>query len=89
MSEWISVKDELPNEDGDYICARRGYSEPEIVSFQCSEENRANWNDVVNYPIGGYSWFKQTDEQKENRKTYGNVTHWMPLPELPTKQGKS
>ncbi len=85
MGDWVSVDEALPSKDGDYICARQGYNyEPEIVSFQCSEENRSFWNDAPPHIAGGgCNWFGLTEKQKLRLEKFGRVTHWQPLPSLP------
>ena len=71
MSEWISVKDRLPEYDEhkenydefNVYCCNNKYHEPIVTTLDYTEhgwsnENNDLWNDFV--------------------------THWMPLPEPPT-----
>ena len=71
MSEWISVKDRLPNYDTWVI----GYthdqfgSHVEYVDYQ-TNENRVSTKKAI-------CWWEDTDGCQIE------VTHWMPLPEPP------
>lgn len=74
MPQWISVKERLPERNGEYIVTACDEGEPydEII-----------WNDTVvvwaEYYKGCWIW-------EENNTEYsldGIVTHWMPLPEPP------
>lgn len=58
MSEWISVKDRLPDVSGYYLCTY-------II------DNHRFYYD---------RWF---DKNYNKFSTMDNITHWMPLPELP------
>ncbi len=81
--EWISVKEKLPDTDGNYLCVRDGY----FVDFSTIE--------VLYYAKNLYKVDKyRFDDKKGKDGFYGydaewgysyfrTVTHWMPLPELP------
>jgi Protein of unknown function (DUF551) len=78
MSEWISVKDRLPEDGQDilYVVRDRG-SEPYVM-----RGSRA-------YEAGtGYWWCDEDGEFDEsgNEPGFSTVTHWMPLPEPPKEQ---
>lgn len=74
MGEWISVKDRLPEKNGEYIVTA------------CDEGcpyGEGIWYSTVVVPSefynGEWLWYEGT------QKYYleGIVTHWMPLPEPP------
>ena len=83
-NEWISVKDRLPCEGGDYICARNRFSCSEVVAFCSGDEDldNARWFDSESTS----SFYAVTKERRDALKDYGKVTHWMPLPEPPKDQ---
>lgn len=79
--EWISVKDKLPeltNEFYDRKCSddlliafhNDLNDEPDITIGYCREDKTT---------IDGILWF----DFIQNDGVYGDVTHWMPLPEPP------
>ena len=70
QSEWISVKDRLPETDGEYLIRKvhywtdtDGYSKMGVSVYVQSHENP--WKEVGNLCM---------------------VTHWMPLPEPPKEE---
>ena len=74
VQEWISVKDRLPDSNGQYIVTA------------CDEGCSAGegiWYDTVvviaEYYDGSWTWFEGGSEYDLS----GIVTHWMPLPEPP------
>lgn len=70
MSEWISVKDRLPESDNDTL----------LLLVKCSAEEKPNGALFIDtdsfYVDDGY--FRFWGVQKNH-----TVTHWMPLPEPP------
>lgn len=78
MSEWISVKDKLPKENGIYIVYAQGGT------------SVAGWiwydNVVVaaEYAFCEWTW----NENGIEWDISGIVTHWMPLPEPPRMEGE-
>ena len=81
--EWISVKDRLPDEAGTYLCAEYSnqFNKHYIRVFKftknlykvdsCDFKDEKGVSGFYDYDAEwGYSYFR-------------NVTHWMPLPELP------
>lgn len=73
--EWISVKDELPKEDGDYLVATRilGQLNPSYIEVAWYDRtSKVKWS----YFDPDYGDIDMSDV----------VTHWMPLPLLPGKE---
>ena len=77
VQEWISVKDRLPDSNGQYIVTA------------CDEGCAAGegiWYDTVvvtaEYYNGCWTWYEGGHEYDLD----GIVTHWMPLPELPEEE---
>ena len=78
--EWISVKEKLPDKDGDYLCYRKLFhgSGMAVYSFALNlkkideydfyGEKRCGWYDYDS----DYGYYDIED-----------VTYWMPLPEEP------
>lgn len=80
VQEWISVKDRLPEESGQYIvcCDDTGCPYGEGIWYQSGVVVCAQVDVGVN---GGICW-----EWCENSTLFdleGIVTHWMPLPQQP------
>jgi len=75
MSDWISVDDGLPEKDDEYLI----YPEPK-------------YNGMIAYFWACDSYDGHIKGTFEHESKYGEitqldyVTHWMPLPEPPTKQ---
>ena len=67
MSEWISVKDRLPEERGSYLVF-----EPEFIDSEL-----ASWSVLV------ARYYETDKTFNYNFQVLSNVTHWMPLPEPP------
>ena len=78
-NEWVSVDEKLPENDGWYLVYAPGY-----------------WGNSKIYGLDGlaYSNFKHNYkvhwgiERGAGRGWPGIVTHWMPLPAPPTKEGE-
>lgn len=79
VQRWIPVAERLPKEDGRYLVAETVYGERfiEVCSFA------KDGNAVDKYELGGEKnvWYDYDSEWGYVIAT--NVTHWMPLPELP------
>ena len=78
MSEWTSVKDKLPDKDGDYLCC---WGERKRISIYSFAKNLLK---VDKYDFGRKKRAGFYDYDSE--WGYGemcDITHWMPLPELP------
>lgn len=79
-TKWISVKDKLPEEDGDYLVAINYFGNHQSINVR----SFAKAGETVNeYDLVGEKnvWYRYDSE-------YGyistdSVTHWMPLPEPP------
>lgn len=69
-NNWISVEDRLPKKEGNYIVAEKRSNGETYVSTRCL----LHW---ANGPSWCLSWQEQYIQEIK-------VTHWMPLPELPT-----
>lgn len=85
MSNWISVKDRLPEKDGSYLC----YCEGLIFSIGYQKigyfTHHAQLNADLNYKgYKGPVWYDYDSEV--GNFTISNVTHWMPLPNDPEKE---
>ena len=64
MSEWISVKDELPmSYENVIVCYKNAVGYRIDITYYCRSEYGSGWY----LPV--------------------NITHWMPLPPLPPKEG--
>lgn len=80
MNEWISVKDRLPEKDGNYLCYLEcgAVCEAAFDSTIASEGEEfpfGEWVGVYNSDTLGF-----TDSYWEE---YDAITHWMPLPDPP------
>jgi hypothetical protein len=71
MSEWISVRDRMPEEPGAYLVALVTYRQERYLAVAYP---RDGWWDVA-------GWCR---EYKHRDGVHNfDVTHWMPLPEPP------
>ena len=86
-SEWISVKDRLPDEEQDVLLLIR-----EIEFYGRHLEKRKFYHSVyIGWYIEGewattYCYGHKYISEEENDMCELAVTHWMPLPELPCKE---
>lgn len=71
--EWISVKDKLP----EYTGTLYGNKITDVVLFTDSKDIYTGHLESVRPDFINEYWTDYSDE------TVNNVTHWMPLPELP------
>lgn len=87
MSEWISVNDRLPEEDGRYLCLTwlnySGNRIPwyRIVSFVANAETD---EELAVNGIKGPTWCSYNSEW--GLCCADNITHWMPLSEPPKEE---
>ncbi len=79
--EWISVKDRLPTEEGDYLVC-------------CTDEEEGVKKNFIHVDTFRRYWVDQNISENERRSfrsekpcfdPFWNVTHWMPLPAPPEK----
>ena len=71
MSNWISVKDDMPKDRQKVFVYSTDveYEGPEMLSARCiNPPRKREWTDWWNLPNGGYIY---------------DVTHWMPRPDPP------
>ena len=80
VQEWISVKDRLPERDGEYLTTIKHFGKYSGVNVRWFAKDGET---VDEYELAGqkYVWYFYDSE-------YGyvptdSVTHWMPLTELP------
>ena len=74
MSDWISVKDRLPEVFDEVIVYFNGF-----ISIAWRETEKRK-NGIVGWHL---------DSQMSYPESLVNVTHWMPLPEPPNKTNKT
>lgn len=79
---WISVKDRLPNEDGDYLVVRHyfQFKKMEVTSFTTNLHELDEWDFPEEMRPG---WYELDDETGYYEKT--GVTYWAELPEMPVE----
>ena len=81
--EWISVKDRLPDRDGEYLCVSldvffgKKFIEVHNFTKNLYKVDKYDFKDEK-----GKSGFYGYDREYGYFQI-GNVTHWMPLPKLP------
>lgn len=84
MSEWISVYDRLPEENGDYLTARTSKWRDvliDVLSF-AKDLHKTGYVDFEDYEyIGKAGWYDYDSDW--GYYDLDSVTHWMPLPEPP------
>ncbi len=91
MNDWISVKDQLPDEEDEVLLLLR-----QVEHYGKHNEKRKIYRDVYRgYCIDGdwytsychgYRTIEEEAEQYPNEEY--EVTHWMPLPKLPNEAEK-
>jgi hypothetical protein len=90
MSEWVSVFDRLPEEEGDYLVTwevENTWGDPirSVAIFWYGKGINNNWLEEE-YPDPYWNWFKSQYENECGREI-SCVTAWRELPE-PYKEGK-
>lgn len=84
MAEWISVKDRLPEKDGEYIICIRGYITTTEFCNIDPEYNPNNPYCVESKDIyRGAGFYRYLGEGEYEMYDADEITHWMPLPEPP------
>jgi hypothetical protein len=78
MSKWISVEDRLPKVNQAVLACVNGFDSPLILNIL---------TETCNPMIEGYfKDFNYWDSVENDGQDYEDlVTHWMKLPEMPTK----
>lgn len=92
LSEWISVKDRLPE---DIIVHDPTNDDPYVVEYEVTDSLKEYLvTDGENYAVGywrpdakswdsfNFGWIEKSS-MEDSIFGIGNVTHWMPLPKLP------
>lgn len=78
-SEWISVKDRLPDKGIPVLCCLKRFDEmrPYVGIYYCDVRRHESLPWVPHW--------QEYDALAQNQKFWGQVTptHWMPLPEPP------
>jgi hypothetical protein len=87
--EWISVKNRLPEKEGQYLCASY-YKTTDSwhTNLYWFSKDLYKFNDLDFSDKKGVSGFWDSDSEW-GCCHHENVTHWMPLPEPPKKEGAS
>ena len=78
MNEWISVKERLPDKTDSFLVVLEG-KYIGIRTFNSKNDPVENWSTLFNKFI---DYDSRGDSYSDT-----NVTHWMPVPELP-KRGR-
>lgn len=82
MSNWISVNDRLPNKNGKYLCCWKGcIGDILYISIYSFAKNLSKVDRYVFQGKRKSGWYDYDSEWGYGE--ISNVTHWMPLPELP------
>ena len=80
VNEWISVKDRLPEEDGQYLVFEKGAYGTRTRTLRFAKDGRKV--DKYDFHRGWKNvWYRYDSEW--GHVTIDNVTHWMPLPQPP------
>ena len=80
MSEWISVKDRLPELEGDFIVFGKPYANKgHAIALACFQDD-GEWVEADDT----FGWvFLDKEIYASGFSELENVTHWQPLPEPP------
>lgn len=85
MTEWISVKDRSP-EKGMFVCLIG-----KKMFFGCTQDKNGNIEKIMDIMYANKGIIKLLEDDFHTilrgwikPPHYGEVTHWMPLPEVPT-----
>lgn len=68
MSDWISIKNKLPEKDGEYVVAYEN-GDIEVLPYSCRYQ--------------AFNVYPDCNEEEAEAYRIDAVTHWMPLPKLP------
>lgn len=87
-NEWISVKDRLPEKEGQYLCASYYKTTNSWhTNLYWFTKDLYKFNDLDFSDKKGVSGFWDSDSEW-GCCHHENVTHWMPLPEPPKAEQK-
>ena len=81
MSNWISVEDEIPNDD-EHVLLNLSYTSQEIDydSGECIGDEKIETTIAIGCIRDGVIWIDFDDDFNFD---LSDITHWMPLPEPP------
>jgi hypothetical protein len=83
MAEWISVKDRLPEEDGQYLVFQKHTYGTYTAVLRFAKDARKV--DKYDFHRGWENvWYRYDSEW--GYLTIDDVTHWMPLPQPPKEE---
>lgn len=81
-TEWIDVKSKLPEKDGKYLCVWNGITSSNLIDIFYFANNLKK---IDKYDFQGVKsksgWYRHDSEW--GHILVEDVTHWMPLPQLP------
>lgn len=85
VQQWIPVTERLPEDDGSYLVAKKGYKTIHMDVYEFAKDGRKidendfhqEWENVWYTYDCEYGYF-----------TVNSVTHWMPLPQPPAENTK-
>lgn len=80
-AEWISVKERMPNADGEYLVFQHGYSGYKFVRTASFNVCYSGTDDDMH---GKTVWYDYDSECGDYELI--DITHWMPLPEAPKEE---
>jgi hypothetical protein len=96
MSEWISVDDNIPHLDGYGMDEGEGISDCVLMLYSCNDDNSGMIYRRVGHCLkldGKIVWSLAEcltwNSFPKDHENILNVTHWMPLPEIPNDHGRS
>jgi len=77
-TSWISVMDRLPEHGDEYLVVRSSFGIYRAVDVCGYDKKSKKFGKIdMDYVYDGNGWYE-----------VNNVTHWMPLPELPKEENK-
>lgn len=88
MTEWISVKDRLPEDDDEVLM----FTE-EVETYGRHKEKRKIYRNMYRGYYDGWEWYTSycygceriKDVNEKYPDEHVEITHWMPLPDPPEK----
>ena len=79
--QWISVKDRLPEKNGEYLVVCRGVVTRDYISM-CKFNHNLHAVDEFDFPVENRPGWYNYDGEHGYYEVAG-VKYWMPLPEMP------